>query len=655
MKSALATLQTMSSSTRQSAKVAPVDDVAQPKQVYTHKSEYGIARINTREFISQKTREKAYDIQFGIIAQVFEFLIGVGSLVVGVFLYLQPTCSSSSAICPGAILLLGAGVGITLDGLRRLFFSVRNGDWAIAIGGASKVTQDKLDAHVAMSVMPSSFHEQSRKKGFTSAHSLNAVNDLIEPKNTVASKDLIKKRVQRRCLLADSRMRLSQDLFQYYSKNGSNATDGAEACIDCNGLVEVMLDTMSNGAESITLDESKKFMARIDLDNDMLLQSNEFYNFLFNVWKVESPLYINNVYATLGDMIYNLHSKHVGMTSTVARKELDLAKLSTEEKNLLRVERIRDIYDWYDKNKAGAIDCNGLMQLVSDLVANKPGGELTLREVKKFLEQVDDNGDMLLQCDELVHYMETSWLKDAPIAQEFEDLDGFLNLAYPKYQRLLRDLWKKNAGFDADDLPLTQAATISNSMAAKDLLELSEKDSNSDGEEKKVPPPVGLPPVIQRKLKVLVATLWECYADDEEAELNPSQLKSLLDDHISTSKVPDEECRRFIQCMDIDGNDSISKEEFKTFVSQGLFMDDEQKKIYRKRSNMHTHLVEFLERIEDLVTAQEISEDASIDFKGEQSEKKQDGGNGDVDATIQQFQLEESAKEESLDIDGEAA
>ena len=321
----------------------------------------------------------------------------------------------------------------------------------------------------------------------------------------------------------------------------------------------------------------------------------------------------------------------------------------------LKLRRDGDIYDWYDENKAGAIDCNGLMHLVSDLVADKPEGELTLGEVKKFLEQVDDNGDMLLQCDELVHYMETSWLKDAPKAQEFEDLDDFLNLVYPKYQRLLRDLWKKKAGFDADDLPLTQNATISNSAVAKDLLELSEKDSNWDGEEKKVPPPVGLPPVIQRKLKVLVATLWECYADDVEGELDSSQLKSLLDDHITTSKVPDEECRRFIQCMDIDGNDSISKEEFETFVSQGLFMDDEQKKLYRKRSDMHVHLVEFLERIEDQVTAQEISEDASIDFQGKQSEKNQDGGNDDVDATIQQFELEESAKEESLKVDGDAA
>ena len=80
--------------------------------------------------------------------------------------------------------------------------------------------------------------------------------------------------------------------------------------------------------------------------------------------------------------------------------------------------------------------------------------------------------------------------------------------------------------------------------------------------------------------------MWECYADDEEGELDSTQLKSLLDDHITTSKVPDEECRRFIQCMDIDGNDSISKEEFETFVSQGLFMDDEQKKVYRKRSDM---------------------------------------------------------------------
>ena len=66
----------------------------------------------------------------------------------------------------------------------------------------------------------------------------------------------------------------------------------------------------------------------------------------------------------------------------------------------------------------------------------------------------------------------------------------------------------------------------------------------------------------------MVATLWECYADDVEGELDSSQLKSLLDDHITTSKVPDEECRRFIQCMDIDGNDSISKEEFETFVSK---------------------------------------------------------------------------------------
>ena len=57
------------------------------------------------------------------------------------------------------------------------------------------------------------------------------------------------------------------------------------------------------------------------------------------------------------------------------------------------------------------------------------------------MEQVDDNGDMLLQCDELVYYMETSWFKDAPKAQEFEDVDDFLN--HPKYQSLLRDLWKK--------------------------------------------------------------------------------------------------------------------------------------------------------------------------------------------------------------------
>ena len=205
--------------------------------------------------------------------------------------------------------------------------------------------------------------------------------------------------------------------------------------------------------------------------------------------------------------------------------------------------------------------------------------------------------------------------------------------------------------------------------AVQDLVDTQvETDHDKIGQDGSqiAPPPSGLPPTIQQKLKALIETLWECYASKMDAELNSEQLKSLLDDHITSSKVPYEECQRFIQCMDLDGNESISKEEFETFVSRGLFMDDEQKKLYRERSDMHIHLVEFLGRIEEQVTAQEISEETSISFNGKDEKKiidttsedtkKNDDENDkttenstdetiiNVDETINQFEQEENAK-----------
>merc|ERR1719473_1150993 len=599
-----------------------------------------------------------------VLVHFFELFIGIGALAYGLYLYLTPPCKGRTDVCIGPAMLLGAGSVTLLDGARRLCININNGDLRIVFGGAKEVRREDLDGHVAMSVMEPSFSDPNRKKGFSSAHSLNAVQDLVDTQvktdhdKIMVGGKLKQRKAQRRCLLADARLRLLQDLFQYYSKGGDTSGEENEPCINCNGLVEVMLDTMTTGAESITLDESKKFMARIDLDKDMLLQSNEFYSFLFNIWENESPLFLNNVYATLGDMIYALHSKHIGKTSTIAKTLLDVTTLKEEELQLLMVERLRDIYVWYDEKKTGAIDCNGLMKLVSDLVANKPEGELTLGEVKKFLEQVDDNGDMLLQSDELVMYMQTTWLADAPSAEGYDDYTAFIKDVYPKYQNLLRERWKKKNGFDADDLP---NATLANNLnAAKDMLQIGQDGSQQ------VSPPSGLPPIIQQKLKVLIETLWECYASKMDAELNSEQLKSLLDDHITSSKVPYEECQRFIQCMDLDGNESISKEEFETFVSRGLFMDDEQKKVYRERSDMHIHLVEFLGRIEEQVTAQEISEETSISFNGKDEKKIIDTTSEDtkkidnendkttenstdetiinVDETINQFEQEENAK-----------
>ena len=71
--------------------------------------EYGIARINTGVH-KRKAEEKAYDIQFGVIVKVFEFVIGIGTLVVGVYLF-AANVRQHSTVCPGLYFSWGQALG----------------------------------------------------------------------------------------------------------------------------------------------------------------------------------------------------------------------------------------------------------------------------------------------------------------------------------------------------------------------------------------------------------------------------------------------------------------------------------------------------------------------------------------------------------------
>merc|ERR1712072_1428379 len=114
------------------------------------------------------------------------------------------------------------------------------------------------------------------------------------------------------------------------------------------------------------------------------------------------------------------------------------------EKALLLREIVKDLFKWYDKDGEGAIDCNGLIALMSDLVVE---GEVSLAETNTFMEEIDKDGDRLLQENELVEFMMERWGSSAPQAARFGgDVGAFLSVVYPIVQRKLLTRWRNERG-----------------------------------------------------------------------------------------------------------------------------------------------------------------------------------------------------------------
>jgi hypothetical protein len=300
----------------------------------------------------------------------------------------------------------------------------------------------------------------------SNAKDLEAQNAVLSPQEALIAKtrdtraqerqdlEAKKKTLPTTILFANDRILLLNDLFSYYCRElGTNE-------IGCNGLTELMKDTMMGSDGEASLQESRAFMGLIDLDGDKLVQRNEYLEFMCTRWINESPL--SKQFASMDDFLVKLHRTRIiqnsGNNGVPKRPEVlgnggipcrlveeqELGVLDTKEKILLNREIIKDLFKWYDKDSVNAIDCNGLLALMSDLVAD---GEVSLSETDRFMNEIDQDGDRLLQCDELISYMMDRWCDSAPRAVRFDkDVGSFLSVVYPIVQKKLLYRWRVERG-----------------------------------------------------------------------------------------------------------------------------------------------------------------------------------------------------------------
>ena len=216
-----------------------------------------------------------------------------------------------------------------------------------------------------------------------SAKDIEAQNEILSPTEAliVAKKESRKKERQEReermkelpktILFANDRILILQELFQYYCRD----LDTDE--IGCNGLAELMMDTMTGGVAS--LQESREFMGKIDLDGDKMVQRSEYLEFMCNRWSTESPL--ASKFASMDDFLVKLHEmriiKNSGINNVPVRvpvlarggiparvvEEQELGALDANEKVVLNREIIKDLFKWYDKD-SGKFCCAGHWILV---------------------------------------------------------------------------------------------------------------------------------------------------------------------------------------------------------------------------------------------------------------------------------------------------
>ena len=186
-----------------------------------------------------------------------------------------------------------------------------------------------------------------------------------------------------------------------------------------------------------------------------MVQRSEYLDFMLNRWSTESPL--AKRFPCMDDFLVKLHNMRIvktsGQNGQPARvpvlapggvpaslvQEDELGNLDKNEKAALHQEIVKDLFKWYDKDNTDAIDCNGLLALMSDLVSD---GEVSLQETDNFMNIIDQDGDRLLQVNELVTYMMTRWGETAPKAARFNnDVGAFLSVVYPIVQRKLLARW----------------------------------------------------------------------------------------------------------------------------------------------------------------------------------------------------------------------
>ena len=414
----------------------------------------------TEEGARQAARDEAFaDLdphgdEIGFPAHVAAFIIGATALGLGIGFFVPLVAEANKSGKEGTTALDDPTILIPLiAAIAGLFMMMASSSWLFR-----DYQQNRCSCGSNMKVMP------------IDATDLEAQNQILSPVEALAKanresreKDRKiqqerKKQLPKTILFANDRVLLLLELFNYYTV----ALDVPE--IGCNGLTEMMKDTMTGADDEISLQESRSFMNRIDLDGDKMVQRNEYLDFMLSRWSTESPL--AKKFSSFDDFLVKLHEmrivKNSGKEGRPLRapimspsggiparlvEEQELGNLEATEKKLLHHEIVKDLFKWYDKDGTDAIDCNALLALMSDLVVDTSSGGLSIGDTNKFMGLIDQDGDRLLQEDELVSYMMERWAETAPKAEKFnKDVAAFLSVVYPIVQRKLLARWRAERG-----------------------------------------------------------------------------------------------------------------------------------------------------------------------------------------------------------------
>eukprot|EP00949_MAST-11_sp_MAST-11-sp1_P002119 g2119.t1 len=406
----------------------------------------------------------------GIFTNVGLFVLGLIVLIVGLILFFNSggfaNIGETSVFAllllsiVGLILLIGSSVRIVVDYRAGRYTN------STRINPEVGMTADEQVSYRMQMAEKRIEHTVHQEKNAADRSALNSGRKI---ESMIAAKE------PAQLLFAHSRFQILFQLFEVYSKGSDSIT--------AEGLINFAVDFMGLEGET-SLSDAMKFMKEIDTDGDKLVQRGEFITFMVKKWRARSSIPEE---VLSGDFLLKIYRKRGITTGTPlvcstpdenspsvcgGRGTIHEWKLSKTETEMYYLEVLKDMYMWYDKNNSNAIDCNGLIALVRDLIAIDP----TLSETREYLAIIDDNGDMMVQEDEFLNFMTTQWKTSAPVAKQYTSLRQFLDKVNPILQQKTESRWRKRKGY-AD---IKESAVIS---ATEKGVYYGEDDEEREGEE----------------------------------------------------------------------------------------------------------------------------------------------------------------------------
>ena len=199
----------------------------------------------------------------------------------------------------------------------------------------------------------------------------------------------------------------------------------------------------------------------------------------------------------------------------------------------------------------------------------------------KFLKSIDEDGDALIQPDELTSFIANGVKLKPKEREEYSKRS-------PTHETIVEF-------FNEVELRLKGEVRLEPEFGGPRQVE----DSNSsNGDSNEIDS--GAETKEERTLvNSVVDEIWRRYDKDGTNKINATEFQAMMTDCVrqggETQATPKmEETRKFLKFLDQDGDNTLDRNEFHDFILYGSRMTDEQRIEYAKRSSMHAKLMIFI-------------------------------------------------------------